>query len=99
MSLALAKAAPEKLPADLESLNFQELPVGTVLAHCRPGSNARLEVRDEQDRDVDAHFLQYDHAEIRLRRPVMPSMLTRNEQVIRQDCLGYFMERYPLPLS
>ena len=26
-----------------------------------------------------------------------PSMLTSNEQVIRQDCLGYFMERFPLP--
>jgi hypothetical protein len=24
----------------------------------------------------------------------MPSMLTRDEQVIRQDCLCYLMERY-----
>ena len=26
----------------------------------------------------------------------MPSMLTRDETVIRQDCLGYLMERYSI---
>jgi len=28
---------------------------------------------------------------------LMPSMFTLDERVIRQDCLGYLMERYPLP--
>jgi hypothetical protein len=32
-----------------------------------------------------------------LARPLMPSMLTRDAQVVRQDCLCYFMERLPLP--
>jgi hypothetical protein len=27
----------------------------------------------------------------------MPSMFTLDERIIRQDCLGYLMERYPLP--
>jgi len=27
----------------------------------------------------------------------MPSMFILDERVIRQDCLGYLMERYPLP--
>ena len=35
-------------------------------------------------------------SELRLRVPMMPSMLTRNEVVIRQDCLCYFMERLTL---
>jgi hypothetical protein len=26
-------------------------------------------------------------------RPLMPSMFTLDEQIIRQDCLGYLMER------
>jgi hypothetical protein len=26
----------------------------------------------------------------------MPAMLTRDVRVIRQDCLCYFMERYPI---
>jgi len=31
-----------------------------------------------------------------LRTPIMPSMLTVNERAIRQDCLCYLMERYPV---
>jgi hypothetical protein len=27
----------------------------------------------------------------------MPAMLTLDERIIRQDCLCYLMERYPLP--
>ena len=84
-------------PTDLESLNFQELEPGTLLANRRPGSAAGLDVSDESDRDVSDDFLAMNGDGIRLRRPVMPSMLTRDEQVIRQDCLCYFMERYPLP--
>lgn len=34
---------------------------------------------------------------IRSSRPVMPSMLMRDARVVRQDCLCYFMERFPLP--
>ena len=84
---------------DLESLNFQELQPGVLLAHRQGGSTAGLEVRDESDRDVTASFLESDGQGIRLRREVIPSMLTSNEQVIRQDCLCYFMERHPLPLA
>ncbi|MFY9975774.1 MAG: peptidase M14, partial [Chromatiaceae bacterium] len=50
--------------------------------------------RDEQGQDVsDRYFLLAD-GEVRLRQGVMPSMLTRSQEVIRQDCLGYLMERY-----
>lgn len=38
----------------------------------------------------------FDEGELRTRRPVMPSMFTLDERVIRQDCLGYLMERYQL---
>ncbi|HTI51504.1 MAG TPA: M14 family metallopeptidase [Planctomycetaceae bacterium] len=86
-------------PADLESLNFQELPPGALLARRRLGSDASLEVRDEQNREVSERFLEIDGPSIRLRRTVMPSMLTSNEPVIRQECLCYFMERCPLPES
>lgn len=84
------------LPADLESLNFRELPPGALFATRRPGTDGRLEIRDESNQDVSAKYLADDAGEIRLRRSVIPSMLTRNEAVIRQDCLCYFMERYPL---
>lgn len=86
-------------PSDLESLNFQELQPGVLLATRGTGTTASLEVRDELNRDVMSSFLVSDEQSIRLRRAVMPAMLTSNELVIRQDCLCYFMERFSLPQS
>jgi len=54
-------------------------------------------VRDEHGEEVGAQYLERDGDRLRLRRGVMPAMLTRDARVIRQDCLCYFMERYPLP--
>jgi len=83
---------------DLERLNFRELPRGTAFGQVFPASQAAprawLDVRDEQGSDVYARFFEVVDGELRLRTSVMPSMLTRDEMVIRQDCLGYLMERY-----
>ena len=43
---------------------------------------------------MSERYFEIEHGEVRLRQRVMPSMLTRNQAVIRQDCLGYLMERY-----
>jgi hypothetical protein len=51
-------------------------------------------VNDEQGRDLAARYLEEEDGELRLRVPVMPSMLTCDALIIRQDCLGYLMERY-----
>ncbi len=83
-----------RLIEDLDRLNFRELPVDTLFGWIRPGSNAELEVWDEHGRNIARQFLAIKNGEIRTAAPVMPSMLTRNERAIRQDCLGYFMERY-----
>ena len=80
---------------DLDRLNFRELPAGTALGWVQ-GHGARLEVRDGDGRDQAARYLAVEEGELRLRVPVMPSMLTRDALVIRQDCLGYLMERYHL---
>ena len=53
---------------------------------------------DENNNEVSSNYLTTQDNEIRLTCSVMPSMLTINEAAIRQDCLGYFMERYPLPV-
>jgi hypothetical protein len=79
---------------DLERLNFRELPRGTAFGRVRWDHEIRLDVRDEQGRDVATRYFEVKDREIRLTSPVMPSMLTRDEQVIRQDCLCYLMERY-----
>ncbi len=85
-------------PSDLDRLNFRELPAGSVIARVlKDDDRLPLVVSDEQGRDVSATYLQVVDGELRLRRPVMPSMFTLDLEIIRQDCLGYLMERMPLP--
>ena len=81
---------------DLDRLNFSELPPATCLGRIKAGHPVRLEVRDEAGREVNETYFSYDNGEIRTRVPVMPSMLTLDSQVIRQDCLCYLMERLSL---
>lgn len=83
-----------RLSPDLDHLNFRELPAGTVLGRVRDG--VRLEAWDEEGREVGERYFRIEDGEIRTTRALMPSMFTLDERVIRQDCLGYVMERYPL---
>jgi len=79
---------------ELERFNFRELPRGTVLGRVDPSTEVGLEVRDEQGRDVGSRYFSVVQEELRLKRPLIPSMLTREEAIVRQDCLCYIMERY-----
>ncbi len=78
---------------DLDHLNFRELAPGTLLAHAGGNRLACLSAMDEQGRDVSHKLFDCEGGSIRLRQPLMPAMLTRDERVIRQDCLCYLMER------
>lgn len=89
-----ADEADIQFSRDLDHFNFRELPAGTMLGRVRPGSHAHLEVRDSQDREVGKRFLRTVKGQIRTNLPVMPMMLTVSERVIRQGCLGYFMEKH-----
>lgn len=91
-----SQAAPLCFADDIDHWNFRELPAGSVLAR-RRGNGAHLEVRDEYGADAADEYLEIADGEIRLRRRFMPAMLTRDARVIRQDCLCYLMERFPLP--
>ena len=82
---------------DLDHLNFRELAAGTRLGRVRAGSQVSLQAWNEQQEDVAARYFHIKDGELRLSRPVMPSMLTLDGRVIRQDCLCYLMERYHLP--
>ncbi len=79
---------------DLDHLNFRELPTGTLLAQINR-NGARLEAWDEEGRDVAERFFSNENDSLKTCLPVMPSMLTLNKEVIRQDCLCYLMERLP----
>jgi hypothetical protein len=79
---------------NLDRLNFRELPRGTSLGRVNLDSGLGLEVYDEQGREVSAQYFVLEGGELLLRDPVIPSMLTRDKTVVRQDCLCYLMERY-----
>jgi len=97
LSFGFDEEADLRFSPDLETMNFTELLPGTLLARKVPGSEARLVVADEGGREVGDHFLEEQGGEIRIKRTLTPSMFTRNKTIIRQDCLGYFMERMELP--
>lgn len=85
------------LEADLDRMNFRELPAGTALARVRPGSGARVTARDETGKEVTERYFAVDGDRLVLTRPAMPSMLTLDATIVRQDCLCYLMERMTPP--
>ncbi|GMQ88676.1 MAG: hypothetical protein BMS9Abin09_0107 [Gammaproteobacteria bacterium] len=82
---------------DLDHLNFRELPAGTTLAHLDGVDGMPLEASDESGKEVADRYFKVEGDMLCTTRSLMPSMFTLDERVIRQDCLGYLMERYPLP--
>lgn len=80
--------------AGLERLNFRELPPGTSLGRVNEVEVLPLDVRNEHDMQVADDYFEVEQGHLRTRRPMMPSMLTSDAGVIRQDCLCYLMERY-----
>ena len=93
-SFASSGQADVLFASDLDHLNFRELPAGTALGSVNGARQIAFDVRDEAGHDVVERYFRLDDGQICLRRPVMPSMLTVDESVIRQDCLCYLMERY-----
>jgi hypothetical protein len=87
-------AADLLLRADLPLLNFAELPAGAALGRLgRAGARLPLIARDDEGRDIASQFFRVEGDRLVLRKPAMPSMLSPDERVIRQDCLCYLMER------
>ena len=81
------------LVEDIDHLNFRELPAGTVLGWSRNGCEPRLNVHDDNGMEVFDRYFRFDNQSLVTCRPFMPSMFTLDETIIRQDCLGYLMER------
>jgi hypothetical protein len=82
-----------RLVADLDHLNFRELPADTILGWVRDGVARHLDVQDDNGREVFDRYFRIENKSLLTNRPLMPSMFTLDERIIRQDCLGYLMER------
>ncbi|MDX1824519.1 MAG: M14 family metallopeptidase [Thiohalomonadales bacterium] len=81
---------------DIDRFNFNELPAGTAFGQVQHPGMQPFTVRDEQNRDVTSRYFEINGRWIQTRTPVMPSMLTRDLDIMKQDCLCYLMERFPL---
>ena len=81
------------LREDLDSLNFHELSPGTPFGRVMNGAARPVQATDIRGRDVTPYYFRVEDGELRTARPLMPSMLTLDRRVIRQDCLCYLMER------
>ena len=85
------------LNEDIERMNFTEIAPGTILGKTNKHNRLPIFAQDEQGNNVTAQFFDLNSGNLQLIRPTMPSMLTLDERVIRQDCLCYLMERIHLP--
>ena len=75
----------------IDAHNFQDLPPGTILGatvHPMP-----LKMIDETGRDVAEQYFEVSDGKLRLRKEVVPAMLTTDSRIVRQDCLCYLMQR------
>lgn len=89
--------ADVSLRADLDLLNFVDLPAGEILGRIPAVDGLDcVEVRDESGRVVTDEFFTLDGGRLRLTRAVLPSMFTCSVDAVRKDCVGYFTEHYPL---
>jgi succinylglutamate desuccinylase len=84
------------LNQDLDRMNFTEVSPGTVLGLSKMNTGMPLIAKDELGNNVTDHFFTFQNGELQIKRLTMPSMLTLDERVIKQDCLCYLMERIHL---
>jgi succinylglutamate desuccinylase len=87
-------AADLGLVGDLDTMNFRELPAGSLFGEVGKDVAQPISVHDEQGVEVTDRYFSWSEGRLRTRLPLMPAMLTCDQRVIRQDCLCYIMERY-----
>jgi len=76
---------------DLDDFNFVRLPEGTVLGKSK-ALGPVLRVFDDDNQDVTDTFLAIEGDEVRLKQGVIPAMLTKDINIILDDCLCYLMQ-------
>ena len=84
------------LDKHIEKMNFTEIPVGTSFGRIFGDIPPPLTAKDENGKIVTEQFFSIDNNHLRTKKTTMPSMLTLDERVIRQDCLCYLMEKMKL---
>ena len=82
---------------ELDKMNFSEMPPNTSFGKINRNSSTRLLAFNDYDEEIGKEIFHIIEDKIQLIHSMMPAMLTLDENVIRQDCLCYLMERISLP--
>ena len=78
---------------NLDHMNFTEIPKGTVFGKLSGNTNLPVTAIGETGEDITEKYFSISGNKLVINKPVMPSMLTQDTRIIRQDCLCYLMER------
>lgn len=78
-----------------DDFNFVDLEPGTLLGH-RNNDKYEIMVNDETGVDISDQIITYEGNKILAKQSIIPSMFTKDTKVIKQDCLGYLMEKLEL---
>lgn len=81
---------------DIDLMNFREIIEGTRLGRVHHGVGMPLVAENEFGKDVADRYFEVRNGWLCNTTPVMPSMLTLDMDIVRQDCLCYLMERLDL---
>jgi hypothetical protein len=84
---------------DIDRLNFCELEPGAQIGRVTRGTGPGLIAIDPDGRDVTGRYFRVEGERILTASPLMPAMLTLDRRIVRQDCLGYLLERVPAPVD
>lgn len=94
VDFGFSKNKPLCLRHELKSYNFRELEIGTVFAETADEETPFFDVRDEFGNLVTSEYFERSGKKIKLKKKLMPAMITADLEIIRQDCFCYLMERY-----
>lgn len=84
---------------EMDRLNFTQLSSGHVFARlgcCGGGRQPLLAYGEDGGECTDEYFATEEEMLV-LRKPVVPSMLSLDQRIVRQDCLCYFLQRVSPP--
>ena len=81
------------LREDLDRFNFCELPAGTSFGDLNSRTLKPLTAVNPDGVEVTDDYFFFGRGQVETVREIMPSMLTQDRRVIRQDCLCYLMDR------
>jgi len=81
------------LDPDIDRLNFRRLPAGTALGRAR-GERWPVRMVAPDGREVTEDYFEVRDGALRLRHASIPSLLTPDARIVRQDCLCHLMEPF-----